>query len=140
MEPSSSKALITAVDSCIDWKKHDTDDAESSASQQLSFLASCDEEFAFIGISSQVPNCVFGCDRKYNALIEAYDDLEQKYKECYIQAQAFKEAVKTLEQQKVWFQQNQLAYDEKIRVLKRYLEMTSNELKFSEKEKAKVDL
>lgn len=128
------------MDSCIDWKEHDTEDVESSASQQYSFLASCEEEFSFMGFSSQVPNCVFGCDKKYNALKEAYDDMEPKYKDCYIQAQAFKEAVKTLEQQMVWFQQNQLAYDEKIRVLKRDLEMTSNELKFSEKEKAKVEL
>ena len=33
-----------------------------------------------------------------------------------------------------------MAYEEKIRVLKRDLEITSNELKFSEKEKAIVDL
>lgn len=97
-------------------------------------------EFAFMGITSQVQSCIFGCDKKYAAFKESYDDIEPKYKECYIQAQAYKEAVKILEQQKIWFQQNQLAYEEKIRVLKRDLEITSNELKFSEKEKAKVDL
>jgi saccharopine dehydrogenase-like NADP-dependent oxidoreductase len=32
-----------------------------------------------------------------------------------------------------------LAYEEKIRVLKRDLEMTRNELKFTEKEKAKIE-
>ena len=93
-----------------------------------------------MSISPQVSDCVFGCDIKYNALKEAYDDMEPKYKNCFIQAQANKEAVKTLEKQKVWFQLNQLAYEEKIRVLKRDLEMTSNELKFSEKEKTRVDL
>jgi hypothetical protein len=131
---------VMTVDSCINWKEHDTDDAKSSASQQFSCLTCYDEEFAFMGISSQVSNCVFGCDIKYDAFKESYDELEPKYKECYIQAQAYKEAVKPLEQQKVWFQQNQLAYEEKIRVLKRELEITGNELKFSEKEKAKVDL
>ena len=54
LESSNSKALVTTVDSCIDWKEHDTEDAESSASQQFSCLASCDEEFAFMGISPQV--------------------------------------------------------------------------------------
>ena len=78
--------------------------------------------------------------KKYDALKESYDEIEPKYKECYIQAQAYKEAVRTLEQQKVWFQQNQVAYDEKIRVLKRDLENTWNLLKFSEKEKSKVEL
>ena len=39
----------------------------------------------------------------------------------------------------MWFQQNQLAYEEKIRVLKRDLEITSNELKFTEKEKARIE-
>jgi hypothetical protein len=38
----------------------------------------------------------------------------------------------------MWFQQNQVAYEEKIRVLSRDLENTSNELKFSEKEKARI--
>lgn len=72
-----------------------------------------------MGISPQVSDCVFGCDRKYNALKEAFDDMKPKYKTRFIEAQANKEAVKTLEKQKVWFQQNQLAYEEKIRVLKR---------------------
>jgi hypothetical protein len=92
-----------------------------------------------MGISPQVSDCVFGCDIKYNALKEAYDDMEPKYKTSFIEAQSYKEAVKTLEKLKVWFQQNQLAYEEKIRVLKRDLEMTSNELKFTEKEKARIE-
>ena len=102
LEAGQSKAMLS-VDSCIDWKEHEYDDAESSASKLYSCLTSCDnedenEEFAFMGISSQVPNCVFGCDRKYAALKDSYDELEPKYKECYIQAQAYKEAVRTLEQ------------------------------------------
>ena len=104
MEAGSSKALVTIVDSCIDWKEHDTEDAESSASQQFSCLAGCDEEFAFMGISPHVPNSIFGCNIKYDALKEAYDEIEPKYKECCIQAQAYKKEVRTLEKQKVWVQ------------------------------------
>ena len=63
-----------------------------------------------------------------------------QYKECYIQVQAYKGVVKTLEQQNAWYQQNQLAYEEKIRVLERDLSNTKNELKYFEKEKEKVVL
>ena len=42
VEAGDSKALVTAVDACIDWNEHDTDDAASSTSQQISCLASCD--------------------------------------------------------------------------------------------------
>jgi hypothetical protein len=38
----------------------------------------------------------------------------------------------------MWFQQNQVAYEEKIRVLSQDLKCASNELKFCEKEKAKI--
>ena len=62
---------MTAVDAYIDWKEHDSEDAESSTSQQFSCLASCNEEFSFIGISPQVSDCVFGRDKKYNALKES---------------------------------------------------------------------
>ena len=93
-----------------------------------------------MGISPQVSTCVCDCDSKYKTLKEAYDDLKPKYNTCFVEAATYKEAFKTLEQQKMWFQQNQLAYEEKIRVLKRDLEVTSNELKFCEREKAKVEL
>ena len=98
------------------------------------------EAFTFMGVTPKVHNFPCDCDFKYKTLKEAYDDMKPKYNTSFIEAQAYKEAVKTLEQQKVWFQQNQLAYEEKNRVLKRDLEMTSNELKYCEKEKAKVDL
>ena len=60
----------------------------------------------------QVQDCVFGCDIKYNALKQSYDEIEPKYNECFVQLKAYKGAVQTLEQQKIWFQENQLAYEE----------------------------
>lgn len=138
VEAGESKALVTAVDACVDWNGHESEDATSS-SPQISCVASCDADFTFMGISPQVSTCVYGCDSKYKTLKEAYDDMKPKYNTSFIEAQTYKEAVKTLEQQKVWFQQNQLAYEEKIRVLNRDLEITSNELKFTEKEKARIE-
>lgn len=136
VEAGESKALITAIDTSVDWNEHE--DATSN-SPQISCMASCDDNFGLMGISPQVSTCVCDCDSKYTTLKEAYDDMKPKYNACFIEAATYKEAFKTLEQQKVWFQQNQLAYEEKIRVLSRDLECASNELKFSEKEKARIE-
>lgn len=87
---------------------------------------------------SQVHNCVFGCSVKYNELKEEYDTLKPKYNECYIDNESYKQALKTLERQKVWFQKNQLKYDEKISVLESDLEIAKIDLKRTEKEKADV--
>jgi chromosome segregation ATPase len=94
----------------------------------------------FTAVVPQVHTCSFECDSKYNELMKKCDKYQTHYNLCYVSDQAKGEALKTLENQKVWFQKNQLAYEEKIRVLKRDLEVTSNELKFCEKEKAKVEL
>jgi predicted nucleic acid-binding Zn-ribbon protein len=92
-----------------------------------------------MGIAPQVSTCVCDCDSKYKTLKEAYDEMKPKYNTCFVEAQTYREAFKTLEKQKVWFQHNQLAYEDKIRVLSRDLENTSNELKFAEKEKAMIE-
>lgn len=144
LESGQSKALVS-VDSMIDWNEHESTEVESGAFQAYGMLAGCEtedetEEFALMGISSQVQNCIFGCDNKYVELKKEFDDTETQYKEYYIQLQAYKGALKTLEQQKVWYQKNQLAYEEKIRVLERDLKNTTNLLKSSEKENAKVNL
>ena len=64
--------------------------------------------------------------------------MKPKYNYCYVEVQTYKNSLKTLEKQKVWFQKNRLAYEEKIRVLERDLTNATNELKYSEKERAKV--
>ena len=70
MESGESKALVS-VDSMIDWSDHEYADVESGASQVYGMLAGCEtkdktEEFALMGISSQVHTCIFGCDSKYS--------------------------------------------------------------------------
>jgi hypothetical protein len=133
VEASESKALITAVDAGTDWNEHE----DATSNSQVSCIASCD--FGLMGISPQVTTCVCDHDSKYATLKQAYDEMKPKYNASFIEAATYKEALKTLEQQKMWFQQNQLAYDEKIRVLSSNLENTSNELKFSLKEKARIE-
>ncbi|GJU08853.1 putative ribonuclease H-like domain-containing protein [Tanacetum coccineum] len=57
------------------------------------------------------------------------------------QVQVYKSTLQTLEQQKGWYQSNQLALEERIRILTANLENTTNMLKYTEKlnEKAKLD-
>ncbi|GKD73937.1 hypothetical protein Tco_1332219 [Tanacetum coccineum] len=88
----------------------------------------------------QVQNCPLGCDSKINDLNKLNDNLDRLYNDCYIKVQAYQNAVKTLESQRAWYQNNQLAYEEKIRVLQRDLENTSNELKYSEKINAEIKM
>ncbi|GJS29872.1 hypothetical protein Tco_0490492 [Tanacetum coccineum] len=88
----------------------------------------------------QVQNCPLGCDSKINDLNNMYNNLDRLYNDCYIKVQAYQNAVKTLESQRAWYQNNQLAYEEKIRVLQRDLENTSNELKYSEKINAEIKM
>ncbi|GJV95161.1 hypothetical protein Tco_1546738, partial [Tanacetum coccineum] len=87
-----------------------------------------------------VQNCPLGCDSKINDLNKLNDNLDRLYNDCYIKVQAYQNAVKTLESQRAWYQNNQLAYEEKIRVLQRDLENTSNELKYSEKINAEIKM
>ncbi|GJU09225.1 putative ribonuclease H-like domain-containing protein [Tanacetum coccineum] len=93
-------------------------------------------EFAFMGMTSEVQNCPFGCEHKFNNRQKRYNDLNDQYN---------KNSLKTLEKQKRVYQQNQLGYEEKIRVLSIELENTTNLLKHSERinveaEIAKKDL
>ncbi|GJR81469.1 putative ribonuclease H-like domain-containing protein [Tanacetum coccineum] len=56
------------------------------------------------------------------------------------QVQAYKNTLQTLEQQKAWYQSNQLALEERIRILTADLENTTNMLKYTEKLNDQVKL
>nr|GEX85305.1 putative reverse transcriptase domain, ribonuclease H-like domain, aspartic peptidase domain protein [Tanacetum cinerariifolium] len=102
-------------------------------------------EFALMGVTSEVHNCPFGCDNKYNELQKQYNEFNEQNSEYFIQVQAYKNSLKTLEKQKRVLQRNQLTLEDKTRVLSIELENTSNLLKHSERinanfETAKKDL
>lgn len=128
----------------IQGEEHEPDNDEASGSEKNGLLASCTTEdqhdqVAFMGIS-QVHNSPCNYDSKYKTLKKAYDDMKPKYNTSFIEAATYKEAVKTLEQQKMWFQKNQLAYEEKIRVLERDLKCANDELTWTKKVNVKLDL
>ncbi|GJW69271.1 putative ribonuclease H-like domain-containing protein [Tanacetum coccineum] len=169
-----SKALIT-IDTLVDWTDHDGKSNGVIASKEFGMIAGCDTEdeieegaakiynlitgadtkevstagdageFALMGVTSEVHNCPFGCDNKYNELQKQYNELNAQNSEYFIQVQAYKNSLKTLEKQKRVLQKNQLTLEDKIRVLSIELENTTNLLKHSERinaiaETAKKDL
>nr|GEY16397.1 putative ribonuclease H-like domain-containing protein [Tanacetum cinerariifolium] len=142
-----SKALIT-VDTMVDWSNHDSESDEVIAAKEFRMIAGCDSadairaganklynlinganseeantpgdagEFALIGVTSEVHNCPFGCDNKYNELTKMYDALNKQNNEYIIQDQAYKNSLKTLENQKRVLQKkidNHLVQTEKWR-------------------------
>nr|GEV07468.1 ribonuclease H-like domain, reverse transcriptase, RNA-dependent DNA polymerase [Tanacetum cinerariifolium] len=163
-----SKALIT-VDTLVDWTDHDGESDRFFAFKEFGMIAGCDtedaieegaakiynlitradteeastagdaEEFAFMGITSKVHNCPFGCDNKYNELNKQYNELNEQNGEYFIQVQAYKKSLKTLEKQKKVLQRNQLTLEDKIRVLSIELENTSNLLKHFKRINADVE-
>ncbi|GJR00360.1 putative ribonuclease H-like domain-containing protein [Tanacetum coccineum] len=157
------KALLS-VDSMLNWSDHECEDVESGATQVYGMIVGAEEdvadsatgndtgvvadefsnaaaEFALMGISSQVQTCPLGYEHLYAELKKEFDNVEVQYKECYIQVQAYKSTLQTLEQQKGWYQSNQLALEERIRILTANLENTTNMLKYTEKlnEQAKLE-
>nr|GEX93892.1 hypothetical protein [Tanacetum cinerariifolium] len=72
-------------------------------------------EFALMGVTSE------------------YNELNEQNSEYFMQLQAYKNSLKTLEKQKRVLQRNQLTLEDKIRVLSIELENTSNLLKHSER-------
>ncbi|GJT40819.1 putative ribonuclease H-like domain-containing protein [Tanacetum coccineum] len=148
-----SKALITEFGMIAGY---DTEDAiEKGAAKIYNLITGANTkevstagdagEFALMGVTSEVHNCPFGCDNKYNELQKQYNELNAQNSEYFIQVQAYKNSLKTLEKQKRVLQKNQLTLEDKIRVLSIELENTTNLLKHSERinaiaETAKKDL
>ena len=95
-------------------------------------------EIALMGISPQVNNCVVGCYTNYAELKDEYEQIKDELNTCFIDNQAYEKSLKLLEKQKVWFQKNELAYEEKISVLKRDLKVMTNEFKHVERENTRI--
>ncbi|GJW25117.1 hypothetical protein Tco_0038928, partial [Tanacetum coccineum] len=124
-----SKALVT-VDTLVDWTDHDGQSNGVIASKEFGMIAGCDTEdaieegaakiynlitgaytkevstagdageFALMGVTSEVHNCPFGCDNKYNELQRQHNELNEQNSEYFIKVQAYKNSLKTLEKQK----------------------------------------
>ncbi|GJZ48209.1 putative ribonuclease H-like domain-containing protein [Tanacetum coccineum] len=155
MDKSEEPKALASIDSMLNWSDHESEDMEKGASEVYGMIAGygddtiiptsdatdAETEFALMGLSPQVQSCPFGCNHIYTELKKEFDNLEVQYKECFLQVQAYKSSLQNLEQQKSWYQNNQLALEEKIRILTADLGNTTNMLKYTEKlnEQAKLD-
>ncbi|GJZ70430.1 putative ribonuclease H-like domain-containing protein, partial [Tanacetum coccineum] len=109
------KALLS-VDSMLNWSDHEGDDVENSAAQVYGMIADATGD-----ATGDVADDVSNAAAKF-ALMSISS-----------QVQAYKSTLQTLEQQKGWYQSNQLALEERIRILTANLENTTNMLKYTEK-------
>nr|GFA08198.1 hypothetical protein [Tanacetum cinerariifolium] len=143
------KAMVF-VDSMLNWNEHEAKNKTEEGEQVYGLMAEFESdfadhagnaagsvyndavEFAMMGISPKVQTCPFGCDSQLYELKKNYDHLEKLYNDSFIQVQACKNTVKTLELQKDWYHKTQLALEEKVMILSANLENTTNTLKYSE--------
>nr|GEZ50745.1 putative ribonuclease H-like domain-containing protein [Tanacetum cinerariifolium] len=143
------KAMVF-VDTMLNWDEHEAEHKPEEGEQVYGLMAGFKSdfadpavkatgsvydaaaEFAMIGISPKVQTCPFDCDSKLSELKRNYAHLETMYIDSFIQVQAYKNTVKTLELQKDWHHKTQLALEEKVRILSANLENTTNTLKYSE--------
>nr|GEV27932.1 reverse transcriptase domain-containing protein [Tanacetum cinerariifolium] len=106
----------------------DTEDAiEEGAAKTYNLITGADTkeastasdagELPLMGVTFEVHNCPFGCDNKYDELHKQYNDneLNEQNGEYFIQVQAYKNLLKTLEKQKRVLHRNQLTLEDKIR-------------------------
>nr|GEZ20485.1 ribonuclease H-like domain-containing protein [Tanacetum cinerariifolium] len=143
------KAMVS-VDSMLNWNEHEVENKTEEAEQVYGLMAGFESDFAvhagnaagsvnpaaakfaMMGISPKVQTCPFGCDSQLSELKKNYEHLKKLYNDSFIQVQAHKNKVKTLELQKDWYHQTQLALEEKVRILSANLENTTNTLKYYE--------
>ncbi|GKE68383.1 ribonuclease H-like domain, reverse transcriptase, RNA-dependent DNA polymerase, partial [Tanacetum coccineum] len=132
---ADTKALIT-VDTLENWKEHESGDDEGFAPKEYGMVAGCGAA------------CEEGVAEVYSLITGNSTDAaagEFALMGMTSKVQAYKNSLKTLEKQMRVYQQNQLGYEENIRVLSIELENTTNLLKHSERinveaEIAKKDL
>nr|GEZ93137.1 hypothetical protein [Tanacetum cinerariifolium] len=143
------KAMVS-VDFMLNWNEHEAEHKPEDGEQVYGLMAGFKSdfadlavnaagsvydaatEFAMMGIYPKVQTCPFDCDSKLSELKKNYAHLETMYNDSFIQVQANKNTIKTLELQKDWYHKTQLALEEKVRILSANLENTTNTLKYSE--------
>ncbi|GJY46154.1 putative ribonuclease H-like domain-containing protein [Tanacetum coccineum] len=103
----------------LNWSDHEGEDVGNGAAQVYGMIVGADDT---IGVAtSDVADDVSNVDAEFTLM------------GISSQVQAYKSTLETLEQQKGWYQSNQLALEERIRILTADLGNTTNMLKYTEK-------
>nr|GEX06727.1 hypothetical protein [Tanacetum cinerariifolium] len=113
----ASKALVTIDGEDIDWSGHVEEDAQNYAMMAYSSSNS--------GSDNEVKSCSKICKESYARLKKLYDEQRDKLGDASVKITAYTLALKKVEAQLLCHQQNQLAYEQKIRLL--YTQMRAND-------------
>nr|GEW35890.1 ribonuclease H-like domain-containing protein [Tanacetum cinerariifolium] len=120
-----SKALITIDGHDIDWSRHVEEDTQNYVMMAYSSSNSDSDD--------EAKSCSKACDESYVKLKKLYDDQREKLGDASVEIKAYTLALKKVEAQLVCHQQNQLAYEEKIRFMRIDLDDKTDVLAYHKK-------
>nr|GEU85411.1 ribonuclease H-like domain-containing protein [Tanacetum cinerariifolium] len=132
-----SKALVTIDGEAVDWSGHVEEDTQNFAMMAYSSSNS--------GSDNEVQSCSKTCAESYARLKKLYDEQRDKLGDASVEIIAYTLALKKVEAQLLCHQQNQLAYEQKIKFMKIDLDdktdvLTYHKKLFAEALKEKKDL
>nr|GFC72427.1 hypothetical protein [Tanacetum cinerariifolium] len=93
----------------IDWSGHVEEDTQNYATTAYSS--------SNLGFDNEVKSCSKTCKESYSRLKKLYDEQRDKLGDASVEIIAYTLALKNVEAQLFCHQQNQLAYEQKIRLL-----------------------
>nr|GEV19396.1 putative ribonuclease H-like domain-containing protein [Tanacetum cinerariifolium] len=105
-----SKALVTIKKEDIQWSGHVEEDTQNYAMMAYSSSNS--------GSNNEVKSCSKACEESYARLKKLYDEQRDKLSDASVEITAYTLSLKKVEAQLLCHQQNQLAYEQKIRFMK----------------------
>nr|GEW66931.1 ribonuclease H-like domain-containing protein [Tanacetum cinerariifolium] len=120
-----SKALVTIDGEDIDCSGHVEKDAQNYA--MMAYYSSNS------GSDNNVKSCSKACEESYARLKKLYDEQRDKIGDASIEITAYTLALKKVETQLLCHQQNQLAYEQKIRFMKLNLDDKTDVLAYHKK-------
>nr|GFB05960.1 hypothetical protein [Tanacetum cinerariifolium] len=106
----NSKALVTIDGKDIDWSGHVEEDAQNYAMMAYSSSNS--------GSNNEIKSCSKTCEESYARLKKLYDEQRDKLDDASVEITAYTLALKKVEARLLCHQQNQLAYEQKIKFIK----------------------
>nr|GEW64230.1 hypothetical protein [Tanacetum cinerariifolium] len=120
-----SKALVTIDGEDINWSGHVEEDVQNFAMMAYSSSNS--------GSDNEVKSCSKTCEESYARLKKLYIEQRDKLGDVSVEITAYTLALKKVEAQLLCHQQNQLAYEQKIRFMKIDLDDKTDVLTYNKK-------
>ncbi|GJS32010.1 ribonuclease H-like domain-containing protein, partial [Tanacetum coccineum] len=117
------KTKVECFNYGVDWTGHAEDEQENFALMAYSYS----------GSDTEVTSCLKECVESYAKLKKLYDEQREQLGDASIEIKAYTLALAKVEAQLVCHQKNQLAYEEKIRFMKIYLDDKTDVLTYHKK-------